>query len=104
MKKNFWVIAASILASSMAFIDATALNVAIPSIQKAFNATGMDILWILNGYLLMLAAFILPGGALGDKLGRKKVFMAGITVFLLASVVCGLSWNSLSLIIARFVQ
>jgi EmrB/QacA subfamily drug resistance transporter len=104
MNKNFWVITASILASSMGFIDATALNVAIPAIQKAFDATGTDMLWIINGYLLMLAAFILPGGALGDKLGRKKVFMAGIITFMLASLACGLSWNSISLIVARIFQ
>lgn len=104
MKQNVWVLTASILASSMAFIDGSALNVAIPSIQAAFHATGTEMLWILNGYLLMLAAFILPGGALGDKLGRKKVFMSGIAIFLLASLACGLSWSSLSLIVARFFQ
>lgn len=104
MNKNFWVITASILASSMGFIDGTALNVAIPSIQEAFHTSGAEILWILNSYLLMLAAFILPGGALGDKLGRKKVFMAGIMIFLASSIACGLSWNAASLIVARFFQ
>jgi len=104
MTKNSWVLIASILASSMAFIDGSALNVAIPSLQKAFLASGGDILWILNGYFLMLAAFILPAGALGDKLGRKKVFMAGIVLFMLASLACGCSWNVESLIIARIVQ
>lgn len=104
MSKRFWILSASILASSMAFIDGSALNVAIPSIQKAFNANGSEILWILNSYLLMLAAFILPGGALGDKLGRKKVFITGIAIFLLASVGCGLSPNSQFLIVARFIQ
>ena len=104
MTKNAWVLIASILASSMAFIDGSALNVAIPSLQKAFQATGGDILWILNGYFLMLAAFILPAGALGDKLGRKKVFMAGIALFMMASLACGCSWNVESLIIARIIQ
>lgn len=104
MNQTFWVLAASILASSMAFIDSSALNVAIPSIQKEFNASGSDILWLLNGYLLMLAAFILPGGALGDKLGRKKIFMVGIGLFLISSLTCGLAWNSQALIVARFLQ
>jgi EmrB/QacA subfamily drug resistance transporter len=104
MNKNVWVLTASILASSMAFIDGSALNVAIPSLQKAFQATGGDVLWVLNGYFLMLAAFILPAGALGDKLGRKKVFMTGIALFMLASLLCGCAWNISSLIMARLIQ
>jgi MFS family permease len=75
--------ASVILASAMAFIDGTALNVALPSLQKDLNATGSDLFWILNSYLLMLAALILTGGSLGDKLGRKKVFMSGIAIFIL---------------------
>ncbi|MEO7043890.1 MAG: MFS transporter, partial [Ferruginibacter sp.] len=80
-----WIMASVILASAMAFIDGTALNVALPSLQKDLNATGADLFWILNSYLLMLAALILTGGSLGDKLGRKKIFMTGITVFILGS-------------------
>ncbi len=60
-------------ASAMAFIDATALNVVLPSLQKSLNATGADLFWLLNAYLLMLASLILIGGSLGDKLGRKKI-------------------------------
>ncbi|HQA69553.1 MAG TPA: hypothetical protein PK801_14605, partial [Aggregatilineales bacterium] len=65
-----WVLVATILASSMAFIDGTALNVALPAIQADLNATGRDLLWIVNAYLLMLASLLLVGGALGDRFGR----------------------------------
>ncbi|MGI8587743.1 MAG: MFS transporter [Chloroflexia bacterium] len=99
-----WVLIGSILASSMAFIDGSALNVALPALQRDLGANGAEILWIINGYLLMLAAFIVLGGALGDQLGRKRVFMAGIAVFGLASLACGLAPTTLVLIGARVVQ
>ena len=88
----------------MAFIDSTALTVILPSLQQDLGAEGTDIFWILNAYLLMLAALILVGGSLGDKLGRKKVFMTGITIFLGASVACGLSPSVTWLIMARSLQ
>ena len=75
----------------MAFIDGTALNVALPAVQSALHATGVQLLWVVNAYLLMLAALIPVGGSLGDLLGRKKVFAAGIGLFVLASLVCGIS-------------
>src|SRR6266550_5542519 len=96
-----WIMASAILASSMAFIDSTALNVVLPSLQKELNATGSDLFWVLNSYLLMLAALILPGGSLGDKLGRKKIFMIGITIFIAASVACGFAMSVFSLITFR---
>ncbi len=99
-----WVLAAAILASSMAFIDSTALNVALPVLQKDLQASGGQLLWIVNAYLLMLAALILVGGSLGDRLGRKKVFMAGITLFLLGSLACGLSPSVEFIIAARVLQ
>ncbi len=104
MKQPNWVLIAAILASSMAFIDGSALNVAIPALQKSFNASGSDILWILNGYLLMLGAFILPGGALGDQLGRKRIFMIGIGLFLVASFACALSSSVQMLVVLRLLQ
>ncbi|GAB3917551.1 MFS transporter [Mucilaginibacter boryungensis] len=94
----------TILASAMAFIDATALNVVLPSLQKSLNASGADLFWILNAYLLMLASLILIGGAMGDKLGRKKVFMAGISVFILGSAACGIASSVLLLVIFRIIQ
>lgn len=99
-----WVLFATTLASSMAFIDASALNVALPTLQDALQASGAQLLWIINAYLLMLAALILVGGSLGDKLGRKKVFMAGICLFILASLACGLTPTAQFLLVARAVQ
>nr|WKN36522.1 MFS transporter [Tunicatimonas sp. TK19036] len=99
-----WVLASTILASSMAFIDSTALNVILPSLQQDLQAKGTDIFWILNAYLLMLASLILVSGSLGDKLGRKKVFMVGIAIFMAASTGCGLSTSVEWLVISRLLQ
>jgi EmrB/QacA subfamily drug resistance transporter len=99
-----WIMVSTILASAMAFIDATALNVVLPSLQKSLNATGADLFWILNAYLLMLASLILIGGAMGDKLGRKKIFMLGIFIFIIGSATCGLADSVLILVICRMLQ
>lgn len=99
-----WVMVSAILASAMAFIDSTALNVVLPSLQKSLNATGADLFWLLNAYLLMLASLILIGGSLGDKLGRKKIFLAGIFVFILGSAACGFAPTVLLLIVFRILQ
>jgi EmrB/QacA subfamily drug resistance transporter len=99
-----WVMVSAILASAMAFIDSTALNVVLPSLQQSLQATGADLFWILNAYLLMLASLILIGGSLGDKLGRKKVFMFGIFVFIAGSAACGFSPGVIYLIIFRIIQ
>jgi MFS family permease len=99
-----WIMISAILASSMAFIDGTALNVVLPSLQKSLRATGADLFWILNAYLLMLASLILVGGSLGDRLGRKKIFMTGIFIFIAGSAACGLSPDTIRLIFFRIVQ
>ncbi|GGB01228.1 MFS transporter [Puia dinghuensis] len=99
-----WVLVSTILASSMAFIDGTALNVVLPALQKGLNATGADLFWILNAYLLVLAALILVGGSLGDRLGRKRVYMIGISIFLLGSAACGVAPNVGYLIAFRVLQ
>ena len=99
-----WIMASAILASAMAFIDGTALNVVLPSLQKDLAATGTDLFWLLNSYLLMLAALILPGGSLGDKLGRKKIFMIGIALFMLGSTASGLAPTVGYLIAFRALQ
>src|SRR5258708_16425331 len=99
-----WVMVSAILASAMAFIDGTALNVVLPSLQQSLQATGADLFWILNAYLLMLAALILIGGSIGDRLGRKKIFMAGIFIFIAGSAACGFA-STVSLLIAfRIIQ
>jgi MFS family permease len=99
-----WVMATAIMASAMAFIDGTALNVILPSLQKGLNASGTDLFWILNAYLLMLASLTLIGGSLGDKLGRKKIFAWGIAIFLVGSALCGFAPNVFFLIIFRAIQ
>lgn len=99
-----WIMASTILASSMAFIDATALNVVLPALQQGLHASGADLFWILNAYLLMLASLILIGGAMGDKLGRKKVFMCGIFIFIIGSAACGFSVSVLMLVVCRVLQ
>ncbi|HJY22805.1 MAG TPA: MFS transporter, partial [Hanamia sp.] len=99
-----WIMASAILASAMAFIDGTASNVVLPSLQKDLEATGTDLFWLLNSYLLMLAALILPGGSLGDKLGRKKIFMIGIALFMLGSAASGLAPTVGYLIAFRALQ
>lgn len=99
-----WVMVSTILASAMAFIDGTALNVVLPALQQSLNASGADLFWILNAYLLILAALILIGGSLGDRLGRKKIFMIGIAIFIAGSAACGLAPSVTMLIIFRILQ
>jgi EmrB/QacA subfamily drug resistance transporter len=88
----------------MAFIDGTALNVVLPSLQQSLNATGTDLFWILNAYLLMLASLILTGGSLGDQLGRKKIFMWGIFIFISGSSACGFAPTVNMLVAFRMLQ
>ncbi|HVU57825.1 MAG TPA: MFS transporter [Puia sp.] len=99
-----WVMLSTILASSMAFIDATALNVVLPALQKSLHATGTDLFWLLNAYLLILASLILIGGSLGDKLGRKKIYMIGIFIFIAGSAACGFAPSVTLLIVCRVIQ
>jgi EmrB/QacA subfamily drug resistance transporter len=99
-----WTLVATILASSMAFIDGSALNVVLNNLQRDLNADGAQLLWIVNAYLLMLAALILTGGALGDRFGRRRIFGLGIVIFASASLVCGLSPTVEILLGARVAQ
>jgi EmrB/QacA subfamily drug resistance transporter len=99
-----WVLAATILASSMAFIDETALPVALPAIQSSLGATAVDAQWVVAAYTLFLAALVLVGGSLGDHLGRRRMFSVGVVLFALASAWCGLSQSSEQLIAARALQ
>ncbi len=84
-----WILAATILGSSMAFIDGTVVNVALPALQAALNATLADVQWVVEAYALFLAALLLIGGSLGDRYGRRKIFVAGVVVFSAASGWCG---------------
>src|SRR2546422_4961608 len=99
-----WVLAATTLASSMAFIDGTVVNVALPALQTNLNATIVDVQWVIEAYSLLLAAFLLVGGSLGDHYGRRRVFLVGVALFAFASAWCGFAANIGQLIAARAAQ
>lgn len=99
-----WILAATILGSSMAFIDGTVVNVALPALQQNLNATVVDAQWIVESYALFLAALLLVGGSMGDHYGRRRIFCLGAGLFALASIWCGAAPNVSQLIIARAVQ
>ena len=99
-----WVLAATILGSSMAFIDGTVVNVALPALQSNLNATVVDVQWVVESYALFLAALLLVGGSLGDRYGRRRVFVTGVCLFALASAACGLAQDISQLIIAHALQ
>src|SRR5215470_9333593 len=99
-----WVLAATVLGSSLAFIDGTVVNVALPALQTELGATVVDVQWVVESYALLLAALLLVGGSLGDHYGRKLIFAAGVALFALASVWCGLAPSISQLIAARAVQ
>jgi EmrB/QacA subfamily drug resistance transporter len=98
------ILAATILGSSMAFIDGTVVNVALPALQSALRATLAEVQWVVESYALFLAALLLIGGSLGDQYGRRKIFDAGVVLFSVASAWCGLAPNIRQLIIARGLQ
>src|SRR5437588_1374142 len=99
-----WTLAATILGSSMAFIDGTVVNVALPALQSNLNATVTDVQWVVEAYTLLLAALLLLCGSLGDRFGRKKIYAIGVTLFALASIWCGFAPTIHQLIIARAAQ
>src|SRR6202044_3356631 len=99
-----WILAATILGSSMAFIDSTVVNVALPALQSSLHATVVGVQWVVESYGLFLAALILVGGSLGDLFGRRLIFLLGVALFATASVACGLALNIQQLVIARSVQ
>src|SRR5712692_8196094 len=99
-----WILAATILGSSMVFIDGTIVNVALPALQSALHATLADVQWVVESYALFLAALLLIGGSLGDLYGRRKIFAVGVVLFSVASAWCGLAPNIRQLIIARGLQ
>src|SRR5262245_48621492 len=86
-----WVLAVAIVGSSMAFIDGTVVNVGLPALQSALQATLAEMQWVVVSYALALAAVLLTGGSLGDLYGRRKVFAIGVGLFAVASAWCGLS-------------
>ena len=103
-ERGAWVLAATIIASSMAFIDSTVVNVALPALQSTFGASVVGVQWVVESYGLTLAALILVGGSMGDLFGRRRMFLFGVLVFTLASIGCGLSESIGQLIAARAIE
>jgi EmrB/QacA subfamily drug resistance transporter len=99
-----WILAATILGSSMAFIDGTVVNVALPALQADLHATVVGVQWVVESYGLFLGALILVGGSLGDTFGRRLMFLLGVVMFAIASVACGFSSTIQQLVIARSIQ
>jgi len=99
-----WVLAAAVLGSGIAFLDVTVVGIALPAIGREFSA-GVDALqWVANAYTLTLAGLLLLGGTLGDRYGRRRVFVIGVIWFAAASVLCGLAPSALWLVVARALQ
>ena len=99
-----WVLAVAILGSGMAFLDGTIVNVALPAIGEDLDASTSGLQWVLNGYLLSLASLILLGGSLGDRYGRRRVFVVGAWLFTFASLLCAIAPSDEALVAARVVQ
>jgi len=99
-----WVIAATVLGSGISALDATVVGIALPSIGRDFHSGVGTLQWVVSGYALTLAAFLLLGGSLGDRLGRRRMFSIGVVWFAVASVCCGIAPDAGVLIAARIVQ
>lgn len=99
-----WVLVATILGSSMDYIDGTVVNVALPSMQRSFSATGTQLQWVVEAYALFLSSLLLTGGSLGDRFGRRKMFLCGVVLFACASLGCGIARHIGELLFARCLQ
>lgn len=103
-REKRWILAATVLGSSIEFIDGTVVNVALPSLQRSFAATGTQVQWVVEAYALFIASLLLAGGSFGDRFGLRKTFLAGVVLFACASAWCGLAPTLAQLLIARSVQ
>ncbi|GEJ55461.1 MFS transporter [Anaeromyxobacter diazotrophicus] len=99
-----WVLLAAVLGSALAFVDATVVNIALPRLGADLGAGAAGLQWTVNGYALSLASLVLLGGSLGDRYGRRRVFVTGVTWFALASLACGLAPSLAALVAARVLQ
>jgi EmrB/QacA subfamily drug resistance transporter len=104
MPSHRGILAATIIGSSMTFIDATVVNVALPALQAELHATITEVQWVIEAYALFLGALILVGGSMGDQVGRKRVFLAGVAFFTVASIFCGLATSAPALIVGGALQ
>lgn len=99
-----WVLAVAVLGSTMAFVDESVVNVALPNIELDFHTTLAAMQWVINAYTVCMSALLLIGGAAADRYGRRKLFLTGVVTFTLASIACGFAPNSSALIGARVIQ
>src|SRR5215467_6027771 len=99
-----WTLAATIIGSSLTFVDATVVNVALPALQSSLQATITDVQWVIEAYALFLGALILVGGSMGDQFGRRRVFLFGVVFFTTASILCGLATSPRLLVLGRALQ
>ena len=104
LERKWWTLIASCTAIFMLLVDVSIVNVALPSIQRALGASFSDLQWVVDAYALTLAGVLLAAGSLADKLGRRRVFTAGLAVFTASSLACGLSPDPLFLHISRALQ
>src|SRR3954466_7010654 len=104
MHRKWWTLLVVCVATFMLLLDITIVNVALPSIQKSLHASFQDLQWVVDAYALTLAALLLTAGSLADLLGRKRVFVVGLGLFIAASLLCGLSTTPLMLNLARGLQ
>lgn len=99
-----WILATTILGSSLAFIDGTVINVGLPALQRGLGASVADVQWVIESYTLLFSALLLVGGSLGDHYGRKRIYGIGIAVFAVTSALCGIAGDIRMLILARALQ
>ena len=99
-----WLLAAAVIGSGMTYLDGTVVTVALPVMQRDLGATFLSMQWVISAYALFLSALLLVGGALGDNWGLRRVYVIGIALFAIASLLCGIARNAEELIVARAVQ
>jgi len=99
-----WVLVITVMGSGIASLDATVVNIALPTIGRDFHTGIAALQWVMTGYTLTLAAFLLIGGSLGDRLGRRKIYLIGVVWFAVASVACGFAPGAVFLIATRMLQ
>ena len=99
-----WVVAATVVGSAIAMLTGTVVNVALPAIGDDLGASVSDLQWIVNGYMLTLASLILIGGSLGDRFGRRKIYLIGVVLFTSATLLCAIAPTTQLLILARILS